>query len=283
MGDTSPISVEHRPPEETFALLGNETRVDVLRALAAAEGPLPFSELRERVGTRDSGGFNYHLGKLAGVFVKQGEEGYELTLAGLQVVGALVAGTYTAEASMEPMGIDDPCPSCGEGSLVVSFADEQARIDCTDCEQFHNRFSFPPGTLDQYEPDELPEAFDRWMRARVGQITAGFCANCAGRLAGELRPDEEPPRIEWRCERCGDRASTSAVTPALYHPAVLGFLHDHGVDAHGTPSWRLLSGDDYDVTADEAGTTVRVSLDDETLTARIDPEGSVASVERSDR
>lgn len=283
MDDTSPITVTHRPPEETFALLGNETRVDILRALAAADDPIPFSELRDRVGTRDSGGFNYHLGKLGGTFVKQGKEGYELTLAGLQVVGALVAGTYTADAEMGAMEIDDPCPSCGETSLVVSYEDEQARIECTGCDEFLNHFGFPPGTLDQYEPAELPEAFDRWMRTLFQRITAGFCTNCAGRLAGDLQADEEPPRVEWHCERCGDRARSSAASPALYHPAVQGFLYDHGVNLLSTPTWQLVSEEEFEVDADDAGATVRITLDDETLTARIAPDGSVESVVRSDR
>jgi len=43
------------PPDDAFAVLGNETRMEILRALGDADGPLPFSELHDRVGTRDSG------------------------------------------------------------------------------------------------------------------------------------------------------------------------------------------------------------------------------------
>ena len=281
MDGTNGISVERREPEEVFALLGSEARVDVLRELATADEPLSFSALRDRVGMRDSGQFNYHLGKLSGTFVKGGEEGYELTLAGLQVVGALISGTYTADASVESFEVDDSCPSCGEGSLVVSYGDEQAHIDCTECDEFHNRFGFPPGTLDQYDRDELPEAFDRWMRALFHLITSGFCANCAGRLTGRLEHESEPPRLAWDCERCGDVARSSVTTPLLFHPAMQGFLYDHGIDMSETPSWRLLSTRDVDEHVDESGVTVRLAFDGETLTARIDPDGRVASVERS--
>ncbi len=283
MSDTNGISVERRPPEAVFALLGNETRLAVLRALVEAEGPLAFSELRERVGAPDSGGFNYHLGKLVGTFVKQGEDGYELTLAGLQLVGALVAGTYTATATLEPIELDDVCPTCGEGPLVVTYEDEHAHVRCADCEDFHNQFSFPPGTIDQYDRDELPEAFDRWLWTLFGRVTAGFCVNCAGRLTGELDADEDSPRIEWRCERCGDVASASAATPVRYHPAAQGFFHDHGIDPRTTPSWRLAPRRDVDVTVGGREAVVELTLDGETLTARVGADGTVSDVARSGR
>ena len=285
MDDPSGITVEHRPPEEVFAVLGNETRIDILRAFVDADGPLTFSQLREAVGMRDSGQFNYHLGKLVGTFVRESEdgEGYEPTLAALQVVGALVAGTYTAEVTVDPIEVDDPCPSCGERPLVVTFEDDQAHLKCTHCEEFRSHYSFPPGTVEQYDRDELPAAFDRWLWTLFQRITAGFCANCAGRLTGELRPEEEPPRIEWYCDRCGDRANATASTPVLYHAATQGFLYDHGVDPTTTPSWRIASQRDLDVEATAEGATVRLTLDGDTLTGYVDADGTVTATERSDR
>lgn len=288
MNDTStgnaPISVERRPPEDVFGLLGNELRVDILRALAGdVNEPRTFSELREAVGERDSGKFNYHLRKLDGVFVTQVDEGYELTLAGQQLVGALVAGTYTADATLDPLEVDDPCPSCGESPLVVTYADDHAVLTCPTCEQWRNEFSFPPGTLDQYDPDELPTAFDRWMHVLFHRITAGFCANCAGRLSGTVEPEREPPAVRWTCERCGDEARASAAMPVLYHPLAQGFLYDHGLDPTSTPSWRFPGRDEVAIDADEAGATVTITVDGDTLTAELGADGRVTSVERSDR
>jgi DNA-binding transcriptional ArsR family regulator len=285
----SDITVERQPPEQAFALLGNETRVGILQALAESpDDPVGFSELRERVGMRDSGQFNYHLGKLVGTFVKNGEEGYELSIAGQQVVGALAAGTYTADATLAPLELDDPCPSCGEGPLVVSFADEQVEMRCEACEEWLNQFSFPPGTLDQYTPEELPMAFDRWLRVQFNRIAAGFCSNCAGRLAGRLDPDADDPmggRIFWDCERCGQQARASAATPVVYHPATAGFLYDHGRDVTSDPSWRLFGRGDVTVTLDPDRERVHVSLTlaGDTLTAVVGSHGTVQSVERSDR
>ncbi|WP_255195013.1 winged helix-turn-helix domain-containing protein [Halorarius litoreus] len=284
----APVSVEFRPPENVFGLLGNELRVAILRALAAdMNEPQTFSELREAVGERDSGKFNYHLRKLDGVFVtKAGDEeseGYELTLAGQRLVGELVAGTFTADATLDPIEIDDPCSTCGETPLVVAYADDHATLTCPACEEWRNEFSFPPGTLDQYTPEELPAAFDRWMHTLFHQITSGFCANCAGRLQGAIEPDREPPAVTWTCERCSDEARASVTMPVLYHPAAQGFLYDHEVDLTATPSWRLPGMESITVDATDAGATVAITLDGDTLTAELDAEGRVTAIERSDR
>lgn len=286
MSDSSQPRVERLAPDEAFALLGHGTRLGILQALGEdPDEPVPFSELRARVGEPDSGGFNYHLRKLVGPFVRETESGYELTIAGLQVVGAVAAGTYTAQVSMEPIDVDDPCPVCGDGPLRVTYEDELAKMRCTACSEWHSTFSVPPGIVEQYPREELPAAFDRWLWTLFDRITAGFCANCAGRLDGRLDPDGEDVRIRWDCERCGDRATASAVTPVLYHPVTVGFFADHGVLLRRRPSWRADVGreveSNYDGTNGTA--TVTVSLDGDVLTATLDPSGRVEAVERSDR
>lgn len=69
-------------PGEAFAALGNETRLEILRALGDVERPLSFSALHDRVEMQDSSQVNYHLDKLVGHFVGKSEEGYSLTRAG---------------------------------------------------------------------------------------------------------------------------------------------------------------------------------------------------------
>lgn len=95
-------------PADALAVLGDETRMAILRELAEAAGPLAFSELRERAGVRDTGRFNYHLTKLCEYFVRETPEGYELGHAGSRVIDA--AG------SADPGGVEDTdtCPVCGE-------------------------------------------------------------------------------------------------------------------------------------------------------------------------
>ena len=110
-----------QPLEEAADALGalaSEHRVAILRELAAADEPLRFSELRQRIGMDDTGRFNYHLGELRGRFVREVDGGYELGHAGERVV--LAAGDLDPEGAAaltdayEGATDDDACPVCGE-------------------------------------------------------------------------------------------------------------------------------------------------------------------------
>lgn len=92
-----------------FELLSDETRLRIVSVLAAHEHakpaapPLGFAALRERVGARDSGRFNYHLRKLDGTLVEQVEGGYALTSTGWRVV-TIVSEVPTGSALPADVG-----------------------------------------------------------------------------------------------------------------------------------------------------------------------------------
>ncbi|WP_232703473.1 winged helix-turn-helix domain-containing protein [Halobacterium wangiae] len=286
MNDEATAAVERQPPEAAFALLSNDLRVAMLRALGEAADPLAFSELRERVGEADSGKFNYHLGKLTGNFVTQGDDGYELSLAGRRVYGAILSGQYTADASVDPFEFEGPCPFCGHETLVAEYADERARLYCPDCEVWRNEFSFPPASLDQFERAALPAAFDRWMLATVVKVLQGFCANCGGRVDGTLVPTESDLPMDlaarFECRRCGDELRSSPTLPVLFDPTAVAFFEAHGVDVFADPSWRYFGPDDEFAVStadgDEPTATVRVALGDDELTATVGPDVRVTDV-----
>ncbi|MFC6736862.1 DUF7347 domain-containing protein [Halolamina salina] len=124
--------MQEADPTDALAVLGDETRIAILRALAAADEPLSFSELRRRADVRDPGRFNYHLSKLREYFVREVDGGYALREAGSRVVAAAgVAGTSAAEPDLvddSPDSEPSTCPVCGE----------------TDCERlFHVHLSVP--------------------------------------------------------------------------------------------------------------------------------------------
>lgn len=286
MSDDDAVAVEHRAPEAVFGLLSTDLRVAIVQALGEAREPLSFSALRGVVGERDSGKFNYHLRKLVGHFVTQGEDGYSLTIAGEQVYGAILSGAYTADAVVPPFEFDGPCPTCGHAVLVASYADETATLSCPDCGEWHNEFPFPPGTLDQFARQELPVAFDRWMRATVMKFLQGFCGNCGGRVDATLErspPDGPMPvTARFECGRCGDELRSSPTLPVLYQPATVAFFDRHRVDVLHDPSWRFYDASDA-VTVEEASddpVTVRVSVtvDGETLVATIGPDVTIETV-----
>ena len=281
------VHVEHHPPEAVFGLLGNETRLAIIRALGEAEADaVPFSDLQDAVGMRDSGQFNYHLGKLTGRFVRKTEDGYALTLAGEQLVGALLAGTYTATAeTTAPLPVDAPCPSCG-GEVVATYADDLVDMTCLDCDEWYNQVTFPPGILDQFEPGELPEAFDRWLLAVIERTHRGFCSNCAGRVTGHLVPTDEHPqgvRVEYPCERCGQQATVSAIVPVLLHPAGTGWLYEQGIDLHDVPLWEVGARVDDEVQlleTDPPAVAVTLTVDDSRLLATLGADLTVENIEQ---
>lgn len=119
-------------PDDAFGMLGNETRVQILRALGAADAPLSFTELRDRVGIQQGGQFNYHLEKVVGHFVRKTDVGYVLRQPGRRVVQAVLSGAVTDDPELDYTRIDDECWWCG-GQLVVSYHQERLDLFCTEC------------------------------------------------------------------------------------------------------------------------------------------------------
>ena len=282
-----PVRVDHYPPEEVFGLLSDETRLSILRVLGEADDEtVRFSDLQAAVGLPDSGQFNYHLHKLVGRFVRKTDEGYGLSLAGKQLVGALLAGTYTASAeTTEPLPVAAPCPRCG-GAVVATYANDVVETTCLDCEEWYNQVAVPPGILDQFDPADLPAVFDRWLVAVIQWTHAGFCHNCAGRVSGRLVLTDDHPqgvRVDYPCERCGEEASVSAVVPVLLHPTGAGFLFDQGIDLRHTPLWEVSTRVDEAVSIvseDPPTLEVTLAVGDEHLRARIDRDLTVDVLER---
>lgn len=281
-------------PEEAFALLGNETRIAILHELWKAtrsEGPLTFSDLKERVGVRDSGQFNYHLNKLNGVFVRKTDEGYLLRMAGIAVVGAIMAGTYERAGFEEPIPVEDPCPHCG-GGLEMTYAEERATLRCGDCERSISTASVPPGVFEGYEREAYPEVFDRWLRTRVEAVDAGFCMACEGRVERSLVADPtlqiserqlawDDVRVRYECTRCGDVVVSSVGEALMRAPEVIRFHHEHGVDLRSEPSWRLawLHEPPTVVSTDPLEVTQRIAVDGDETTVTVDEDANVAAAE----
>lgn len=284
------LSVERQSPDAVFGLLSNELRVEILKTLGqSSDTGLSFSELFDRVDVSDSGNFNYHLNELCGSFIRKAGT-YELTYAGKQVIGAIYAGTYTANATVEPVSIGWTCLLCG-GEMSAEYRDETAIIRCVDCEK-GARFPFPPGSLDQYARDDLPRVFSRWWHHSIKRIAGRFCPTCAGRLSGELvrLPDEDgtqPSMAEFGCDRCGTHLRVSGATLATIHPVVEGFLTEHGFDTrnrHPSQVWGELDASHvYTISADPFRIGVQFAVPTEEVTAEIGPDATVTDVRRHTR
>lgn len=283
-------SVERQSAAAVFKLLASETRVEILEALGDPPGTVrSFSELFDAVEMADSGNFTYHLNELVGTFVRKHDDEYGLTHAGEQVVGSIHAGTYTAEAAVEPTSTGDTCLLC-EGPLVFEYADETARVYCDDCGK-GRAFSFPPGCLSACDPGELPAVSARWYRTHVQRILDGFCPLCAGRMDGELtrgvRTDRTPPEpalATFECGQCGNVQTVSAATIVTFHPVVEGFLFEHGFDTregpHSTVWAELDDTAERERSSDPLTVEVTFTKNEETVVGVVGPGATVTSVER---
>ncbi|PSP17877.1 hypothetical protein BRC62_04165 [Halobacteriales archaeon QH_10_67_13] len=290
--------VQQTDPDAVFDLLADETRLSIIRELADAHGAVPFAELRQRVGVRDSGRFNYHLDKLVGQFVAKTDAGYELTETGDRIDGALEAGTYTLADSIDPVALEDPCPVCG-GEQRLHYEDKIVRTEC-DCFA-EARFHLPPSAVGAFDPETFPDVSDRYLKTTFYRITRGFCPYCDGQVraaAGPiLSPDEAPnelsateieraretPQAHFTCTRCDREFGAGLTSVLLFHPAVVSFYYDHGVDVQSEPYWQLkgLATDRERIRGREPfRAAVTYAVNGDRLTAVVDESLEVLEIDR---
>ena len=298
---------------EAFAILGNETRMEVLKRLWKSSEPRSFAELRDAVAPDDKGNFSYHLNKLVGHFVRKTDDGYDLRFAGEQVVRAVLTGTITSSPLVSPVETEERCVYCG-GTVEMAYEEEVISVRCTECGGVVGG-DFPPGTYMHYQyppsglagrtAEETIDAAHVLYDSKVAPMMEGICPECAGRIdashdvCSNHRPDESGlcPECdsryevwtEFECQRCQYGRRTVTWFAALNHPAVVAFYYDHGLDER--IPFRKLTWDNAAyvgrVTATPVETDpyrfeVTVVVDDETLTVRMDGALDVLSVVRDD-
>lgn len=276
-------------PAEAFAVIGNETRLEILEALwEAPDRPVSFSDLRRRVGTRDSAQFNYHLQKLTGQFVKKTDAGYDFRGAGRAVIQAVLSGSLNQDPEFGPIEVEGECIEC-DATLVARYEDETLLVECADCGRPHASGEFPPGGLEDRTKPEVMDAFNQRVRHLLCLIADGVCPACNGRTEMTITRTGEyvdyDVHMEHECQRCGQRTPTSVTISLLDDAEVVSFYRDHGIDLNAVPFWTLewcVSDDHTDVLDDDPWRfRVHIELDDERLDVRLDEELAVLEAERT--
>lgn len=302
------------PPNEAFVALGNETRIEILRALQDADDPLAFSELRARVGVDDPGQFNYHLGKLAGHFVQKSEEGYALRTAGTRIIEAVLSGAVTDAPVLEPTRLDAPCPYCG-ADIEVSYREERLLTRCTECPGSFTGsdasvapfgtialFDLPPVGLEDRSARDILETAFRWAHLEYLTLAAGICPRCSSTVEHSVTVCENHDASETRlCEYCNGRFAIDATVNCTKCPRYLRgipsvflisktevsrFLTDHGLNP-ANPSWDrtppAVMNYDEDITkTDPFEGQFTFELEGDELAVTVDDSLSIVAVERSD-
>lgn len=297
--------------DEAFELLGNSTRVSILQELGVADGPLSFSDLRERVDVADSGRFNYHLGKLQGRFVHRTGDGYVLRETGRRVIEAVFSGVLTEIPEPERVDVDLPCPHCA-APVEVRVHPGGIEKYCTECPGSYRisttsgvpteaatgylgKLTLPPAGFQDRSPEEVFRAAQVWGNAEVLVIANGICPRCSARLeitptvCANHSPEGDP------CEACGNHygammgaACTNCIFTArgtlsllLYaHPAVQAFKVGHGANLVAPEGGAnpLSNCEEEILSADPLEVRYTYEYDGETLALAVDDELEVTAI-----
>lgn len=296
------------PPDDAFSVLGNRTRMNIVRALADAGQPLPFSDLRERVGVSDSGQFNYHLDQLTGHFLEQRDEGYVLTRAGERVIEAVLSGAVTQAPELGPSLTGDSCQFCG-GPVGVTYGEEQVTVYCTACTgvygaaigpENHGHLGtlfLPPAGVKDRSPAELLQAARIWGGLATMAAVSGVWPRCSAPIEDSVDVCEDHDPTDGDCEQCHSRYAASVRfectncsyeqsgafgVQLLTHTALLGFLTDHGINPVIPSSHAAIgvvtSYREEIVSAEPFEARFTFSADEDALTVTVDDDFSVVEV-----
>lgn len=280
-------------PAEAFELLGSDARVDVLRALAAAEREratadepyaLTFSELYDRVDAASTSTFAYHLDRLSGVFVHETDAGYRLTGTGERVTRAILAGTYNERPSLEPTTVPGACVACDGRTLEATFDGEMLVVSCADCGERLVTEGLLPGQVRGRTPAEVVASCASRIHAECRMALEGVCPVCGGRTATDVeRVDHhgDVVIVVLACLECDRVVSLPLELALVYHPAVVTFHWRHGVDLLDEPLWELLArlADDWERAPDgDDAWQVRFGCGDDELRLTVTEALSVTDV-----
>jgi hypothetical protein len=240
-------------PEAAFAILGNEYRAAIVRALGDAQGTtgprveLAFSDLYDAADVDvATSQFNYHLQQLVGPFVDRTEAGYRLRHEGVELYRTIVAGTYTAAPSLDRFEVGADCFHCG-APIEATYEDRRFTVACSACDRQYSDTTVPPSAVEG-EADAVLARVDQYLRQRILAFSKGACSNCANGLDTQFIPGDEVAAegadhldvfVHRACQHCGAQQYLSVGLALLYDARVVAFFETHGVDVTETPVWEL--------------------------------------------
>lgn len=306
-------------PDEAFAVLGNEIRLDVVRVLWQANAAheyddgsdavetLPYSELRRRVGVEDNGKFNYHLSKLEPHFVRRSDDGYRLSGAGKGIARTVIAVSGTDGAGFSA-DLDDDCPLCG-GDVTVAYADQWLRVRCADCPGLFGDDAptgtlfltdFPAAGLSSRSAEEALATGLYRCALDITYSMFGVCRECAGPVSGTVSVCEEhdcseggpcatcgtpfPVWGETRCETCG---FAKRLPVEMYVLGLVAVVGSFDVAEVGDLAHSLAVAIDVlrrqvetEVTEDPLEVAVELDLETASYEVRLDDEMAVVGFDR---
>ncbi len=299
-------------PEEAFSVLGDETRLTILRTLGDADDPLVFSDLFARVDYDDPSNFNYHLKKLTDHFVHKTADGYVLRQAGRRVVEAVLAEVPADETRLPRTRVDQPCFLCG-APVEVSYRDEHVGLYCAACGGTRDDTSttadgravdhtdvlgyieLPPAGVVDRTPQELLEAASVWTTTGTLALARGVCSGCSAPVEKAVTVCEDHVAEGDRCDACGQRFAVSIrynctnctltitspfSTHLLDHPDLIAFMTDHEIDLLGPNGFHMAALEETVLSTDPFEARFTFTADGESIALTVADDLSVVGVTR---
>ena len=253
---------------ELFALLGNETRMALIRALwdrldfvryvTGHRTGTSYSDLLAAVPTDDSGNVNYHLQKLDGVLVDRREDGYVLTPLGYNLMREIERYDDYEYRTVEEWTVAEPCPFC-DGDLGADYRREVLSVRCRDCGGLgeDGNFTFvqlPSSAAADRTRSDLLDVATRTMFEKVRASLHGTCWDCHAPMDRTVECCDEHDlaangicrncshryrtRIDATCSECGTRGRGPMLEYAIVTPGVAAAYDEVGLGPTSAGPWR---------------------------------------------
>lgn len=283
-GDSAMGTQTSVAPDEAFAILANDTRIDILQALGEADAPVHFTELREQVGLDQGRQFNYHLKKLVGHYVAKPDQGYTLRPPGSRVVQAIRSGAVTDHPVIDPTVLEEACHHCG-APMMLKYGGRLAAF-CTQCSGNHqlpmpdaldqspmdiqgDRIGFlagyelPPAGIQGRSHSDALRAGTAWSNLEFLAIGVDVCPRCSAQIDASIQVCDSHDWGAGACAACGNRHAvihthacstcnyerrTQFARVLLAHPDLLHFITGHDINpiAPEDPMSLMALLDDYE-------------------------------------
>ncbi|WP_435365922.1 DUF7351 domain-containing protein [Haloarchaeobius sp. DYHT-AS-18] len=276
---------------EAFALLGHDIRLEILLALldrwrAAHTEPQGYADLMRAVEMQDSGKFNYHLGRLRGVYLRKTADGYVPTASATALHRAVLANRPTESVSRHEFDTSVACPEC-DGPTTLTYDREFFSLRCPSCDELVGGFTYPfpkNGLRNRTDEVVFETVYDR-ARTQVGLARRGQCPDCAGTTTVTVDPaaldrDGAFP-VGISCETCTWVVESGFYLPLLSHARVAAGLLEIGLPVEEAYHWDLPTPTTTVVRTDPLELELRIAGPEGTATIVVDGTLAVTSVTTS--
>lgn len=301
-------------PEEALSVLGDETRLGILRILGEGDGPLSFSELYARSECNTSANFSYHLGQLTDQFVHETDDGYVLRQGGRRVIEAVLAEAPAEGSVVERTRVDRPCFLC-DTPVEVSYRGQHVGVYCPSCNGTRSETSataegrvveatdvlgyldLPPAGVTGRTPAEVLEVAMFWTTGEALALARDVCPRCSAATEGSLTVCDDHDADGGHCEACGQRFAVTIhqhCTNCIYsvnsplgryffgNTELLEFMLDHDIDPLAVDGFHLSALEETVLSMDPFEARFEFSVEGDAITLTVDDDLTVTDVRRPD-